>query len=189
MERQVSDRNVLYSFIDEFISVVESFGIRYVLVSGIVAISHGRSRGTEDVDMILERISKEKFVQLFDKLSSTGFECLQGSGPAKLYEDYLVDDLAIRLVRKGSFVPEMELKLAKDDLDAIQLRDRVKLPLTGLPYYFSTIETNIAFKEELLKSPKDIGDARHLRVVYSDFIDESKIDALKGLIRKYRLVK
>lgn len=88
--------------------------------------------------------------------------------PKELYEDYLNENLAVRHVLEGRFVPEMELKLAKDALDEKQLRERTLLPLTGVPYYFSTIETNIAFKEELLKSPKDREDARQLREVYGN---------------------
>ncbi len=41
--------------------------------------------------------------------------------------------------------------------------------------FFSTIETNIAFKEELLKSLKDLEDARHLRIIYSEKLDKNKI--------------
>ena len=33
---------------------------------------------------------------------------------------------------------------------------------------------HIAFKEELLKSPKDLEDSRHLRIVYSEKINEEE---------------
>ena len=42
-------------------------------------------------------------------------------------------------------------------------------------------------EEELLKSPKDLEDSRHLRIIYSEKLDEAKISEIKGLIRKYRL--
>jgi len=99
----------------------------------------------------------------------------------------LKDNLSLRYIKKGQFVPEIELKPAKDLLDEKQLRERTKLPLTGLPFFFSNIETNIAFKEELLKPPKDLEDSRHLRIIYSEKLDEAKISEIKGLIRKYRL--
>lgn len=47
----------------------------------------------------------------------------------------------------------MEVKFAKDKLDEEQINARVKLPLTGLDVYFSTVESNIAFKEEYLSGP------------------------------------
>ena len=77
----------------------------------------------------------------------------------------------------------MELKLAKDALDDYQIETRKKLPLTGLDFYYSSIEMNLAFKEKLLKSDKDLEDARHLRIIYSDTLDENEIENIKAKIR------
>ena len=84
-------------------------------------------------------------------------------------------------------VPEMELKLAKDALDEYQLTTRKRFPLTGMNIFFSNIEMNIAFKEELLKSDKDIEDAKHLRIIYSGNINENEINQIKQQIRRLRL--
>ena len=81
----------------------------------------------------------------------------------------------------------MELKLAKDELDDYQILTRKKLPFTGLDLYFSSIEMNIAFKEELLRSEKDMDDAKHLRIIYSDVLDENEITKIKADIRRLRL--
>ena len=83
----------------------------------------------------------------------------------------------------------MEIKFPKDELDEEQLRERVKLPLTGVDVYFSSIESNIAFKEEYLKSEKDLEDAAHLRIIYEDKINEDKIDEIKKKIIKLRYGK
>ena len=80
----------------------------------------------------------------------------------------------------------MEIKFVKDELDEEQLKNRQRLPLTGLNIYFSSIESNIAFKEELLKSPKDLDDARHLRIIYEGKINEDKISEIKKKIKKRR---
>ena len=45
---------------------------------------------------------------------------------------------------------------------------------------------NIAFKEEYLKSPKDMEDAKHLRKVYP-IINEEEIEDIKRKIRKIKL--
>ena len=186
-DRRVSDINLLNSFVKDFVGVLDSVKISYSIVSGFVAISHGRSRGTEDIDLIIEKTAEKKFGELHSALVKAGFECLQGTSAQDLFNDYLTKNISIRYVRKGEFVPEMELKMAKDELDETQLKERVKLPLTNLPFWFSSIETNIAFKEELLKSPKDLEDARHLRVIYSDKLNEGKIKELKKLVRKHRM--
>ena len=38
---------------------------------------------------------------------------------------------------------------------------------------------NIAFKEQLLKSDKDIEDAQHLRIIYSDALDEKILPSVE----------
>ena len=77
--------------------------------------------------------------------------------------------------------------MAKDELDEYQLEKVVKLNITGLDVWFSSINSNIAFKEELLKSDKDMEDAKHLRIVFADSIDEKEINKIKSVIKRLRL--
>lgn len=186
MGRETDDRTILDKFAEDFVKVVEPYA-KYIIVSGFVAIAHGRSRGTEDIDMIIERIKKEDFIKLHHDLEVAGFECIQSKNPELIFEDYLRQNLSVRYVRKRSNIPEMELKFAKDALDDYQIKTRKKLPLTGLDFYFSSIEMNLAFKEELLKSPKDIEDARHLRIIYADVIDENEVIKIKKEIKRLYL--
>lgn len=186
MKREVDDRTILDKFAKDFADVVEKH-VKYIIVSGFVAIAHGRSRGTEDIDMIIERMDKDKFVILHKDIVKAGFKCMQSEDPAVIYDDYLSDNTSVRYVRKGQLLPEIEFKFAKDRLDDYQLATRKKLPMTGLDLYFSSIEMNIAFKEELLKSDKDIEDARHLRVIYEGKIDENEIRNIKKDIRRLKL--
>ena len=46
---------------------------------------------------------------------------------------------------------------------------------------------NIAFKEELLKSDKDIKDAEHLRKIYPELVNENEIEEIKKRIKRLRL--
>jgi hypothetical protein len=186
MAREIDDKTILEKFAMDFVRVVEKHA-KYAVMSGFVAIAHGRSRGTEDVDMIIERLTKDKFGRLHADLAKSGFECIQSLDAGEIYEDYLARNTSVRYVRNGTHVPEMELKLSRDGLDEYQLATRKKLPLTGLDMYFSSAEMNIAFKEELLKSDKDMDDAEHLRIVYKGNIDEKEIEKIKGMIRKFRL--
>ena len=59
--------------------------------------------------------------------------------------------------------------------------------MTGLDVWFSTVDANIAFKEELLKSDKDMEDAKHLRIVYANEIDENEINRIKEMVKRFRL--
>ena len=66
MSREIKERTILDKFAEEFVDVVEKHA-KYIIVSGFVAIAHGRSRGTEDVDMIIERIGKDAFKKMHDE--------------------------------------------------------------------------------------------------------------------------
>ncbi len=180
MDRDVSDRSILDSFVTEFCEVVGRHA-KYIIVSGFVAIASGRARGTEDIDMILERLPQEKFVALHRRLIEAQFICMQSEDEAELYH-YLTENLSLRYTWKDKPIPEMEVKFAKDEIDRMQLNNRVKLPLTGLDVWFSSINVNVAFKEGYLKSPKDMEDAKHLRIVYAELINEEEIDAIKRML-------
>ncbi len=184
--REISDKNILKTFCEDFCHVVEKH-CKYIIVSGYVAIASGRSRGTEDIDMILEPISKEQFVQLHKDLLGEGFISIQDCPPEELYDDYLKENTSIRYHAEENPLPDMEVKLAKDFLDLYQLKMRQKIPFTEVDVWFSSIEMNIAFKEEYLKSEKDLEDARHLRITYKESIEEKRINSMKALIREWRL--
>ncbi len=111
---------------------------------------------------------------------------VQSASPEEAYA-YLQDNVSLRFTKKDRPLPEMEVKFAKDLLDNYQLSQRIKLPLTGLNVWFSNVNINIAFKEELLKSPKDLEDARHLRIVLKEMVDEREIKEVKKRIRELRL--
>ena len=187
MERRTDDRTILDEFAEDFCRVIEKYA-KYFVCSGFVSIAHGRSRSTGDIDLIFERISKDKFIKMHEDLDKVDFMCIQSDNPETIYEDYLDNGISVRYVKKseGMFPPEMEIKFLKDELDEEQLNERTKLPLTGLDIYFSSIESNIAFKEEFLKSGKDLEDAKHLRLIYKEELDENKINKIKKKIKFLR---
>jgi hypothetical protein len=182
---KVDDKTLLEKFTEDFVRVLERHA-KYIIVSGFVAILHGRSRGTEDIDIIIEKLQPEKFALLHEDLIKSGFECLQCTSSKEIY-DYLKDNTSVRYVKKGTYLPQMELKFARDQIDNYQITTRKKLPLTGTDFFFPSIESAIAFKEELLKSEKDIEDAHHLRAFYEGQLDESEIKRVKKEIKRLRL--
>ena len=107
--RSVDDRNVLDAFCNRFCKVLEKHAY-YIVVSGFVAISSGRTRGTEDIDVIVERIGQDRFEKIHAELEKEGFECIQGPSAVDLYRHYLSDNASIRYILKDQMLPEMELK-------------------------------------------------------------------------------
>lgn len=189
MNRKVSDRNILDKFTEDFAGMIEKY-CKYIVVSGFVAIAHGRTRGTEDIDMIIEKIPEEEFVNLHKELTGAGFECMRSEDAEIIYRDYLANGDSVRYTREKNFgPPEMEIHFAKDELDEFQISTRKKLSFTGLDVYFSSIEMNIAFKEGYLKTDKDMEDARHLRIIYKDEINEEEVERIKREINRLRMKK
>jgi len=184
MQTNISDMNILNQFCEDFCHIVMQHA-KYVIVSGFIAIASGRPRGTEDIDLILEKLSPQKFTKLHADLVNHAFVCIQSDDSKTLYE-YLEHHDSIRYTRKHAFLPQMEVKFAKDRIDEQQLQHPVKLPLTGIDVLFGDLETNIAFKEAYLKSDKDLEDARHLRIVFKEQISEEKINKAKQLIQQLR---
>lgn len=185
-ERSIDDKTILDKFVEKFCHVIDR-NCKYIIVSGFVAIAHGRSRGTEDIDMIIEKITKEDFTKIHRDLIKAGFFCIQSDYPEVIYDDYLIKNISVRYTdNKEFFPPEMEIKLAKDSIDELQIAQRKKFPFTGLDIWFASIEGNIAFKEEFLGSDKDLEDARHLRIIYKDEISDDDIEKTKESIRKLR---
>src|SRR3989344_8388937 len=185
MGREVSDKNILDRFVLDFCRIIEKHA-KYIIVSGFVAISSGRARGTEDIGMIIPALVFKAFKELHEDLIKNDFVCMQSESAKEIFE-YLKDRLSVRYTYKDRPLPEMELKFAKDELDRMQLSTRVKLPLTGLDVWFSSVNMNIAFKEEYLKSEKDLKDAVHLRKVYPELVNEHEINNIKKLIKELKL--
>ena len=97
---QVSDKylTLLDQFVLDFIRVLEP-KTHYVIVSGYVAILFGRSRGTEDVAILISRLAKDTFRELHTALSERGYEFLNAEDADGLY-DMLLNRRGIRIAKK-----------------------------------------------------------------------------------------
>lgn len=174
--------NELDSFVISFCSVLNRLKIKYVLISGYVSILFGRNRASEDVDIFIEKLNAEKFSLLWDALSEN-FECLI-KGRDSAYNEYLLNSNAIRFAKKNEFIPNMELKFPKSELDKLTLAERVKVKVNNDEIYISPIEIQIPFKL-LLGSEKDIEDAKYL---YEIFKDKLNMEELQEVCRKLKIV-
>jgi succinate dehydrogenase flavin-adding protein (antitoxin of CptAB toxin-antitoxin module) len=163
---------LLDQFVLDFIRVLEPT-TPYVIVSGYVAILFGRSRGTEDIDILISRLAKDTFGELHTALSEGGYEFLNAEDADGLY-DMLLNRMGIRIAKKGQFIPNIELKFLKDDIDRTVLRDRVEVNLPGVRVYISPIDIQIAYKM-YLGSQKDIEDALYLWEIFKDDLNHEDV--------------
>src|SRR3989338_4657018 len=168
--------NELDRFTLDFIRIIEKH-VKYVVISGFVAILFGRSRGTEDIDMFIHKLDRNKFNFLYEDLATHGYECITASEDDAY--DNLTDNIPIRFSRRNNFIPNIEVKFAKMPLDIQSLNENLKVITSYGEVRVSHIEQQIAFKEVCLKSDKDIEDALHLRYVFKEKLDERKIKHFK----------
>ena len=157
----------------DFVSILKKY-TDYVIVSGYVSILFGRARVSEDIDIIVPQIEFPLFQSLYHDLIKNGFYCLNADDKQEVYS-YIKNKTAIRFAKNNTVIPNMELKCAKNKIDDITLQKRISVVLNKERLFISQLELQIAFKEIVLKSPKDIEDAMHLRNVAKGHISESLI--------------
>jgi len=181
MDIQYSDRQIdisekyltnLDRFVLDFIHVLEQ-KTSYVIVSGYVAILFGRSRGTEDVDILIPPVGIDTFDQLHLALVDGGYEFLNAENAPGLY-DMLTNGMGIRIAKKDQFIPNIELKFLKDDVDRRVLLDRIAVRIPGASLCISPIDIQIAYKL-FLGSDKDIEDAVYLWEIFKNDLDHNRM--------------
>ncbi|MFP4545773.1 MAG: hypothetical protein ACLFPN_02865 [Methanomassiliicoccales archaeon] len=165
----------LDSFVLDFTMILSKY-VEYVIVSGYVAIFFGRSRGTEDIDVISKKMDKRTFLELHDDLAGRGYEFLNPEDASGLYE-MLEEGLAIRISKTRRVIPNIELKFTKDDFDTYSLSHRLKVTLNKEILYLNPIEMQIPYKL-WLSSEKDIEDALYLWDIFKERIDKGSMKML-----------
>lgn len=145
----------------EFLRILDSFGVGYAVVSGYISILFGRSRSSEDIDLIVEKISRNRFFLLWSEITKS-FDPIVPDNPASAYDRYLTQGTAIRFARRGKFVPNIEFTFPRTgEIENWVLRNARRVILNG---------TAIKI---FLGSPKDIEDARHLYRLFKEHLDEN----------------
>lgn len=174
--------NELDKFVIRFIKILEKH-TPYVIVSGYVAILLGRERGTDDIDIIIPKITKEKLSLINDDLLKYGYWCLNSSEIDEMYS-LLASKHSIRYAIEPSISPNVEIKFSKDFYDDMSLKEPLLVKFDGEQLKISYLELQVAFKEEVLKSNKDMEDARHIRIVAGNHLNGNLINEYKKKLRQ-----
>lgn len=175
--------NELDKFVIDFIRILRKY-VDYIIVSGYVAILFGRSRATEDVDILIEKPTKEAFIAFCQELFAKGYWGINSDSPETLWE-YLISNTGIRFAKKPAVIPNMELKFIKTSLDHQSMQNKVNIILDSEELFVGTIELQIAYKRFVLASPKDLEDAQHLMKVLKDFINNETLKKYENQLKNY----
>jgi len=178
IDKEINELDIL---VCSFVKILEKH-TDYVIVSGYVAILLGRDRGTEDIDIIIPKIDKQKLSLIYNSLISESYWCLNSSDIDDLYQ-LLISRSSIRFAPEPKVSPNFELKFSKDYYDDMALKNPIIMQLGGESLKTSFLELQVAFKEEVLKSNKDIEDANHIRLIAKGHLNESLINDYKKKLR------
>lgn len=170
-------------FVKKFIDILKKYS-NYLVVSGYVSISSGRTRGTEDVDIIVPILEKTTFENLFNDLKKNNFWCYQGDDANKVYQ-YVKKMTNIRFARNNEIIPNIEFISFDKNKKAkfFEFSNPRKMKVKNFEFNIPQLEFEILYKERVLKGKKDIEDARHLRAFFSDILIQKKFKEYEPIIR------
>jgi len=154
-------------------SVLTAHGIDHAFVAEYVAILAGRSRSTEDIDVILEPLTEERAATLGDELQESGF---WGSAmPLDQLSTMLSEGSNIRVARDGEVIPNVELKYACDEFDRASLDNAITAQISERSLPIGPLELQIAYKL-FLNTQKDFEDAVHLYVLFEETLSMTELE-------------
>jgi|SRR3989338_3469114 len=178
LDRELSD---LDKFAIDFSRIIARHA-RYVIVSGYVSILLGRARVSEDIDMLLPEMDMTKWKKIYSSLTKSGYYCLNAQDAGAAY-DYLRSGIAVRFAPDGIVIPNMEILFAPDKVQKLALATRIPAFVGKEKIFVSDLELQIAYKERVLKSPKDMEDARHLRLLLGNGINKLKLNKYERALK------
>ena len=171
-----------------FTRILDACDVDYVIVSGYVAILTGRSRSTEDIDVILESLSETETEQLVTELNDQGYWGM--AMPLDEMYSMLSEGSRIRIAEDGEMYPNFETWFVSNDVEREALSNPLAVTFDHGQIDISPIELQIAYKLRLAQaadslSGKDFEDAallnRHTALelaghVLFDVVDETHQD-------------
>jgi hypothetical protein len=180
IDRELSD---LDKFALDFIKILRKH-INYVIVSGYVSILLGRSRASEDIDVIIPKIDFTKFQLMYRDFVKNSFICLNATDDKSVFS-YLEEGVAVRFAKKDKIIPNIKFKCVENNFEKTAIDESITVKLPGEELKISPLELQIAFKQEVLKSPKDLEDARHLEKIAESYLDNKMIEKYREILHEF----
>jgi len=164
----------------EFTRVLDSCDVNYVIVSGYVAILTGRSRATEDVDVVLEPLSRGDTEQLVSTLKDRGYWRM--AMPLDEMYSMLTEGDRIRIAEEGEMYPNFEVWFVSNEVEREAISNAITVEFDDHESETSPSELQIAYKLRLAQrtgslSGKDFEDALHLYLTFEERLKKEKLNA------------
>lgn len=166
--------NVLDELVLDIVSIFDRLDIQYVVVSGYVAVLLGRSRTTEDIDVIVEPFGESVAVDLMRELQDAGY--WGAAMPLSELHSTLEDGLPVRIAEDGHRVPNVELKFPTDRYSRLSLENTVTVHLDGASLRVGSLELQIAYKLRM-GAQKDYEDALYLYHLLEGTLNRDRLES------------
>lgn len=161
----------------EFTAICDEVGIDHVYVAGYVAILAGRSRSTQDIDVLVEPLDGTRMDQLVAELEESGF--WGPAMPLSSMEDVFGHGDNIWVAREGEMIPHLEVKQTADEFDRASLRNVIEGRIGGESLPIGPLELQIAYKLHL-SARKDFEDAVHLYTLFEESLSTEELQRWVG---------
>lgn len=161
--------NNLDRFVLDFVDLMDD----YVIVSGYVSILFGRSRMTEDIDLLIPPMEEKEFHKIWTKIYDGGFWCINTPNPKEAFD--MLKEHAIRFSKENVPIPNIEFKIIKNELDKFSYNNKIKVSINSKNLFISPLELQIAYKL-FLGSEKDLEDARHLYNIFKEKLNKQELN-------------
>ena len=102
------------------------------------SVARGEAGKDSDIDIFIEKLTIARFKGLWEELSKK-FECINASDFKSAYEDYLLKGTAIRFSKSKSYIPNMEVKFPKNELDEWTIKNKRKVILNREMLFISPL--------------------------------------------------
>lgn len=170
VEREPNDLDELAL---RFTSILEDLGVKHVYVSGYVAILAGRSRATEDIDVLLEPLDERMVSTLVERVREDGLW-----GPAMPLDsamELLGNGDNVWVARDDEMVPHLEVKFVRDEFDRASLEHSVVARIAGRELPIGPLELQVAYKL-YLGTRTDFEDAVHLYTLFEETLRTRELE-------------
>jgi len=166
--------SIIDSSVLDFSDILKRNNIRNVLISGYIPILFGKIGEIDEIDILIQNISFEKFLKLWLEIENT-FECKNTSDPVDAYNAYLKNYHSVTISTKEGHIPGFKLKIIKNEVERYVLKYRRIVRLGERHLYISPIEMQISYNLSR-GSDKEIEDARFLYNLFHEKLDKSLMD-------------
>jgi hypothetical protein len=157
----------------EFSTILTEQDITHVFIAGYLAILTGRARVTDDIDVLIERLSEEDIEQLAARLGEQGYW-----GPAMPLDSMfgnLSSGTNIWVAPVDQMTPHLEVKFPTDEFDRASLTNAIDAHIAGATIPVGPLELQIAYKL-YLRGRKDFEDAAHLYLLFRETLSTDKLE-------------